>query len=98
MTQREPVRPRDDQSSDPPRNEGNGSGQDGSMDAEADERESGYAPTSPAHSDVSDMADEFGFSGNVEDPEATPVADSGHAERAEDPFRCEPCDARVQAR
>ena len=73
------------------------------MDADASESEASIAPTSPNHSGAGDKelleevdtADIFGDGSNVADSEATPVAEPGHAEQAVDPFRCEPCDARV---
>ena len=68
------------------------------MEADASESEGSMPQTSPRHSDAGDTADEFGYSGDVADSKATPVMEPEQAEQPEhprDPFKCEPCDARV---
>ena len=105
------VRPRDDQSPDPPRSEGGEQGHD-----EEDAWVKDYTPTSPASSIARDAtmnadegnADDCGYvddgmGDDVPDPCATPVADHGESpppaqlpkSEQDGSFVCPPCDGRI---
>ena len=106
-----PVRPRDDQSPDPPRREGGEQGQD-----EENTWVEDYTPTSPASGIARDAqmnadegnADDYGYADDgmgddVPDPDNTPVADHGEStppaqlpkSEQDGSFICPPCDGRT---